>query len=205
MITPPFVFVFLVRPRRSQRQPSRLTTELLQNVSRFTAQKCDVALTVHSRQIHPNTQLPRPHFAGGVVGFAAHGQQRAFARRQLLHQCSQSPLLLCRCRLQINQSQIDSLSHRLADRVVARRTHDRRPVLLMRRSNPKLCTACGGRYDQARMQCRGGTASSRRRASGDTRIAGELVCKSLMKYGPSKVLPATARSRPPHPQTHSQR
>jgi hypothetical protein len=41
------------------------------------------------------------------------------------------------------------------------------------------------------------------RASGDTRIAGELVCKSLMKYGPSKIVPATARSRPPHPQTHS--
>jgi hypothetical protein len=45
------------------------------------------------------------------------------------------------------------------------------------------------------------------RASGDTKIAGELNCKSLMKYGPSKLhfVPATARSRPPHPQTHSQR
>ena len=133
-----------------------------QNVSRFTAQECDVALSIHSRLIHPNTQLSRPHFAGRVVGFAAHCQQRTMPCCQLLHECLQPPLLFRRCRLQINQSQIDSLSHRLADRVVARRTHDRRPVLLMRCSNPKLCTACGGRYDQARMQCRGSTASSRR-------------------------------------------
>ena len=52
-----------------------------QNVSCFTAQERDVAMTINSRQIHPNSKLPRPHFAGGVVGLATHGQQRAFARR----------------------------------------------------------------------------------------------------------------------------
>jgi hypothetical protein len=34
------------------------------------------------------------------------------------------------------------------------------------------------------------------RASGDTRIAGELICKSLMKCGPSKTVPASVYGRP---------
>jgi hypothetical protein len=52
----------------------RGVAKLLQNVSRFAAEQCDVALTIDTRQIHPNSQLPRPHFAGDVVGLAAHGQ-----------------------------------------------------------------------------------------------------------------------------------
>lgn len=41
----------------------RLVFELLQNASRFAAQQSDVALAVDARQIHPHSQLPRPHFA----------------------------------------------------------------------------------------------------------------------------------------------
>ena len=184
----------------------RRVAKFPQNGSRFTAQECDVALSIHSRQIHPNAQLPRPHFAGGVVGFAAHCQQRAVPCRQLLHQSFQPPLLLGRCRLQINQSQIDSLSHRLADCVVARRTHDRRPVLLMRCSNPKLCTACGGRYDQARMQCGGGTASSRRpciRRYQDRRRARLQVTHEIWPI--KRSFPPPRDHGQPHPQSHSQR
>ena len=43
------------------------------------------------------------------------------------------------------------------------------------------------------------------RVSGDAKIAGELVCNSLMNYGPSKDAFPPPRSRPPRPQTHSQR
>src|SRR4029078_860593 len=58
--------------RRRQSQCSSVS-KFFQNVSRFTAQKCDVAMVVDSRQIHPNSQLPRPDFTGGVIRLPAHG------------------------------------------------------------------------------------------------------------------------------------
>ena len=173
---------------------------------RFPAQKCDVAMTVYPRQIHPNSQLPRPNFAGGVVGFAANRQQRAVPRRQLLHQRSATvppapPLPTA------NQPKPSRLavaliggSHR------RRRAYDRCPVLLMRCPNPKLCTACGGRNDQARMQRRRGTASSRHpciRRYQDRRRARLQVTHEIWPI--KKFVPATARSRPRPSGEHSQR
>jgi hypothetical protein len=59
---------------RLRRRMCRTVAQLFQNVSGFTAQQCDVAVAIHSRQIHPNSQLPRPHLAGGIVRLAADGQ-----------------------------------------------------------------------------------------------------------------------------------
>jgi|tagenome__1003787_1003787.scaffolds.fasta_scaffold20664500_2 hypothetical protein len=58
----------------------RIVLELLQNVSCFTAQQGDIALTVDSRQIHPNPQLTRPNLTGRVIRFSAHCQQRSAPR-----------------------------------------------------------------------------------------------------------------------------
>ena len=138
-----------------------------------------------SGQIHPHPQLPRPDLTGRVVGITTNGQQRPV----LAANCSptvQLRRLFGRCRLQVNQCQIDSLSHRLAGRVVGRCTYDRCPIS----SCAARTQSCARRADveTTRHVCK--AAGVRRlagaRASGDTSAAGEVVCKSFIKVARHK-------------------
>ena len=60
--------------------------QLLQYVSCFAAQQGNITLTIDARQIHPHPQLPRPHLARRVIGFAANRQERPASRGELLNQ-----------------------------------------------------------------------------------------------------------------------
>jgi hypothetical protein len=128
---PPLAGVVRAVPSLWSGRRRRPLVELGQHLSRFAAQQGDVALVVDAGQVHPHAQLTRPDLTGGVVGPAADGQQRAVPAGKLSNQRAKRALLGRRCRLQIDQCQLDAMPHRLPKRVFGTPAHDRRPELFV--------------------------------------------------------------------------